>query len=290
MRHADCIELLRWALPKMDLRWAGFRRVNGQVCKRIARRIAGLGLPGLDAYRTHLLSHPEEWGVLDALCRIHISRFYRDRGVFDALRDRILPDLAAQAVRNSRPALRVWSAGCAAGEEPYTLALVWHLALQTQFPALRFEVVATDVDPDTIERARAARYRHSSLKELPAGWLEASFQRDGDLHRLRDELRAVVEFRCQDIRAQMPEGPFDLILCRNSVFTYFADRVQEQLTAGLVGRLVPGGWLVVGSHERVPALPPAVNLAPAAHQGAGAGATSSSARGCGPGTAGSPRR
>jgi chemotaxis protein methyltransferase CheR len=265
MRAADCAELLQWALPRLGLRWAGFRRVRGQVCKRIARRLAALGLGGLVAYRAYLESHPEEWQVLEALCRVHVSRFYRDRALFDVLRDRALPDLAADAAGRGAPALRAWSAGCAAGEEPYTLGLVWHFAITPRFPALRFSILATDVDPGALERARRACYPRSSLKELPAAWQEAAFladkERDDGRRCLRPELRAAVDFRCEDLRAHLPDGRFDLVLCRNIAFTYFEERQHRTIAAALVERVEPGGWLVIGSHERLDAA--GLGLAPA---------------------------
>lgn len=78
MRNAECVALLRWALPRLGLRWPGFRRVRRQVCKRIARRIKELGLADVAAYRERLECAPEEWPEFDSLCRITISRFYRD--------------------------------------------------------------------------------------------------------------------------------------------------------------------------------------------------------------------
>ncbi len=79
------------------MRWPGFRKVRRQVCKRISRRIGALGLSGEAAYRARLESNPDEWGVLASLCRVTISRFYRDRGVFDHIGDVVLPRLARRA-------------------------------------------------------------------------------------------------------------------------------------------------------------------------------------------------
>src|ERR687888_1815107 len=130
----------------MGLRWAGFRRVRRQVCRRLRARIAALGLPDLDAYRAHLAANPDEWAVLASLTPITISRFYRDRAVFAALEREVLPS-----------AERVWSAGCASGEEAYTLAIM----------RPQLEILATDVEAAMLERARVATYEASSLKELP---------------------------------------------------------------------------------------------------------------------------
>ena len=98
------------------------------------------------------------------------------------------------------------------------------------------------------------------MKELPAGWRDAAFVEEGGLYRLRDELRAGVVLACQDIRAAMPPGPFDLILCRNLVYTYFDGETRARLTEALRRRLAPGGVLIVGAREDID--PPAPGLAP----------------------------
>ncbi|HUS38260.1 MAG: hypothetical protein WBF93_12370 [Pirellulales bacterium] len=85
MKDAECVELLQWALPRLRMRWLGFRKVRRQVGKRVDRRLHQLGLDSVDQYRTYLAVHEGEWSVLNDCCRITISRFYRDRGVFDFL-------------------------------------------------------------------------------------------------------------------------------------------------------------------------------------------------------------
>ena len=251
-RDSDCVAFLQWALPHLGLRWRGFRSVRGQVCKRLSRRLRELGLPDLAAYRAYLLHSPPEWQRLDGFCRITVSRFYRDREVFDALADAVLPRLAALALANGESALRCWSAGCAAGEEPYTLAIIWERCMQIRFPQLTFSVTATDADAAQLCRARQGCYAHSSLKELPAHWLAQAFVHTENGYCIRSEHRAHVSFLAQDIRTTMPPGPFHLVLCRNLAFTYFDQALQEAVLAGIVGRLCAAGVLVIGMHERLP--------------------------------------
>ncbi len=253
MADDDCVRFLQECLPRLGLRWAGYRKVRGTVCKRVRRRLRALGLDGLDAYRARLADDPDEWARLDALCRIPISRFYRDKATFDALGDRVLPDLA-RAVTGG--AVRCWSAGCASGEEAYTVALVWAFRCRTAFPDVTLSVLGTDADDVMLTRAEAGFYEHGSLRDLPAHWREQAFAPDGTRFRLRNEHRTHVSFERQDIRQAMPDGPFDLILCRNLAFTYFAAPVQTTVLDGLCERLTPGGALVIGGHERLPALPP----------------------------------
>lgn len=256
MTDAECLELLRWAAPRLGLRYEGFRRVRGQVCKRVGRRMKALGVAGLSAYLERLEADPTERAVLDGLCRVTISRFYRDQGVFDALREPLLPQVMEAARARGERVLRVWSAGCASGEEPYTVAVLFHLGLRPRFPDFRLELVATDADASLLERARRGCYRRATLRELPSGWVDEAFTpaftpHEGELC-LRPEYREGLDFRCEDLRQRMPEGPFHLVLCRNVAFTYFARSLQGEVLARLLERLAPGGLLAIGAHESLP--------------------------------------
>lgn len=257
MRDEDCVAFLQWALPRLDKRWPGFRKVRGQVCKRIDRRLAELELTGgIDAYRDYLARYPDEWDVLDSFCRITISRFYRDRGVFEVLEARVLPTLVTQIRSRNGDTLRVWSAGCASGEEPYTLRILWEQTLAEIHPDVRLRIVATDAQDHMLERARRACYPPGTLNHLPDAWRTAAFEQrspDGDdEYCLRGAYRTGITFRQQDLRTTMPDGPFALILCRNLAFTYFAEPLQRNVLDGLRERLVPGGVLILGKHEQLP--------------------------------------
>lgn len=252
MTDDECVRFLQWALPRLHLSWRGFRRVRRQVCRRVERRCRGLGLPDLAAYRDYLEERPGEWAALDGLCRITISRFCRDRGAFAFLDQEVLPALAAGALAAGRGSLEVWSAGCASGEEPYTLAVMWELALAPRFPGLELRVVATDLDEAVLRRAREACYAESSLKELRGAWRDRAFVRRDGLYCLRPELARKVAFRSHDVRGEPPGGPFDLVLCRNLAFTYFDLELQRDVAGRLAGCLRPGGALVLGAHEAVP--------------------------------------
>jgi chemotaxis protein methyltransferase CheR len=246
---AACVRFLQWALPRLRLHWPGFRRVRGIVCKRVARRLRALGLADLDAYRALLERAPAEWSALEALCAIPVSRFWRDRAVFAALERVVLPELAQAARAAGRGALDCWSAGCAGGEEPWSLAVLWHARLAQRFPGLELRVLATDVDAAQLGRAARGCYRASSLKELPPELREKAFERSGELLCLRPEMRRRVELACRDIRGEPPERNFDLILCRNVVLTYFEPVLRLEVMRRIIDRLRPGGALVVGLHE-----------------------------------------
>lgn len=251
MSDADCVQFLQWALPQLRMRWPGFRRVRRQVCRRIERRRQELGLADLAAYRVYLRAHPEEWRTLDGLCLVTISRFFRDQEIFAFLEHEVLPALAREAVGRAGP-LQAWSAGCASGEEPYTLALLWELGVGTSFPGLSLHVLATDLDEAVIRRARAACYSAGSLRDLPNAWRARAFVPRDDLWCLRPELRRNVTLLRHDVRAGPPDGPFDLLLCRNLALTYFDLELQREVCGRLAACLHPGGALVVGVHESLP--------------------------------------
>jgi chemotaxis protein methyltransferase CheR len=249
--HA-CIAFLKSCLPQLQLRWTGYRKVHRLVGKRLNRRLGELGLADLDAYSALLHRDAGERARFEAMCRIPISRFYRDRHVFDVICQQVLPEAIDAAIARGDSALRCWSAGCASGEEPYTLALLWRLGAGADRPRLDVAIVATDVDETMLRRAAAACYVPSSLKDVPAAWIARAFAPSGNLLCLLPEFRQGIRFLLQDVRSAMPDGPFDIILCRNLVFTYFDDALQRRLLDQIHERLVPRGFLVLGAHERLP--------------------------------------
>jgi chemotaxis protein methyltransferase CheR len=252
MNNRDCVGFLQWALPRLGLHWPGFRKVRQIVCKRIERRRRALGIANLDAYREYLDDHGQEWEALRALCSIPISRFGRDRSVFELLEHSVLPALAAAAGARLGRTLTCWSAGCASGEEPYSVSILWGLHLAQFFPGVTLRVLATDIDDQLLERAAIGCYGWSSLKETPRAWSEQAFERRGGAYCVREAFRESVTFARQDIRLSVPDTRFDLILCRNVVLTYFEPEVRHAVMRRVADALRPGGALVVGVHETLP--------------------------------------
>jgi chemotaxis protein methyltransferase CheR len=252
MNDRECIEFLQWALPHMRLRWSGYRKVRRLVCKRIDRRCRVLGMEDVGAYRRHLQAGGSEWEELRALCSVPISRFFRDREVFASLENAVLPALAAAAMARADRTLACWSAGCASGEEPYSLAILWWLRFARRYPALSFRVLATDCDPIMLERAALGCYGWSSLKEVPEAWRAQAFEQRDGTYCVREPARSAVEFARQDLTRAVPDRRFDLILCRNIVLTYFDPQLQREVMQRIAGALHPGGALVVGVHETLP--------------------------------------
>jgi chemotaxis protein methyltransferase CheR len=256
MNDADGIAFLQWSLPRLGLRWRGFRRVRRLVYRRLEERLLQLRLPDLAAYRSYLEAHPTEWAVLDALCLVPISRFYRDRAVFEFLETEVLPGLADRARDRGERALRCWSIGCGAGEEVYTLAAVWRRRVAARFPSVSIRVLGIDADPEMVQRAERGWYPDHALKDLPVDLRDAVLARGPDGFGVRDEARVGIEFQVQDVRRGMPAGPFHLVLCRYVVFTYFEEALQRRVLDAIVARLADQGALVLGVTESLPAAAP----------------------------------
>ncbi|UCF68287.1 MAG: chemotaxis protein CheR [Acidobacteriota bacterium] len=256
MRDEELVGFLQWALPRAGLRWRGFRRVRRQVGRRLSRRLQELGVADLAAYRLLLEACPDpksdEWRRLARMCRVTISRFYRDRRVWAQLRRHLLPDIVQHAVRAGHEELLFWSAGCASGEEPYTLALAWQHDLAWRWPAIACRIVGTDVDRVVLGRAADGVYDASSLRELPRHWREASFRPEGQSWRIADSLREAVSFVEHDVERAPPLAGADLVLCRNLVFTYLHEAGQRRFLAKLSAQARAESPLVIGCHESLP--------------------------------------
>ncbi|MHB1416664.1 MAG: CheR family methyltransferase [Chloroflexota bacterium] len=194
-------------------------------------------------YRDRLESDPEEIDRLIRYLTIKVSRFFRDLPVFDLLRNKVLPDLA----QRGRP-LRVWSAGCGNGEEPYSLAILLAEA------GLDGAVVGTDVDEKALADARTGRYRQEAVADLlPAlreTYFQVEYERGGPRYIVNDTLRRRVEFRSHNLIADQADllGSFDLICCRN-VLIYFESPAQGRVEHLLRQHLGRCGYLCLGEAE-----------------------------------------
>jgi chemotaxis protein methyltransferase CheR len=174
---------------------------------------------------------------------VTISRFFRNAWVFRFISVEILPVLAGK----DRPV--VWSAGCASGEEPHSVRMAWE-----EMPGEKPELAlfATDVDPVSLERARAGSYPESSLRELPAAWRRKYFRREGNLYRICEPIRQSVQFREQDLLRDPRPARSGLILCRNAAFTYFDPEKRLAVAGTFAAALREGGFLVIGRTENLP--------------------------------------
>jgi chemotaxis protein methyltransferase CheR len=193
------------------------------------------------------VSHAAE-GVLSSSKEI----FFRERRHFEHLRQQVLPPLIASARAGGK--LRIWSAGCSTGQEPYSIALSL-LSLEPQAHRLDVKILATDIDPRVIEAGRGGVYPEAALTEVPPDLRQRYFARGAGAERqswgVADEMRALVSFRVLNLNADWPmQGQFAVIFCQNVVI-YFDEQVQRSLWSKFATKLAPGGWLYIGHSERV---------------------------------------
>ena len=218
---------------------------------RLARRLRELGLASYRAYYDRVRDDPaEQVRMLDAICT-NETHFFREPRHFEFLATRLFPALREQAEAGQRARrIRVWSAACSSGEEPYSIAM----ALLDAFPSgWDLEILATDLSTKILERARAAVWPMEKSSEIPQPYLKSFMLRgvggQEGLMKAGPELRALVRFDRINLNGDAwPAGRFDLVFCRN-VLIYFERRAKERVVGRLLDRLEPGGHLFLGHAE-----------------------------------------
>jgi chemotaxis methyl-accepting protein methylase len=237
------------ALTRKIARERGFEGAHYKASclrRRIAVRMRARGVHDYEAYAAELDRDPAEWDrLLDAIT-INVTKLWRNASAWDAVAHAVLPGLADRF-----GALRCWSAGCATGEEAYTLAMLGAAQAATWTAngrTLPVDILATDVDPGALARAEAGRYAESAFDELPPARRERWFT-GAARDTAGPELRALVRFARHDLLADpAPAAGLGLITCRN-VIIYFDRAAQESLFRRFHDALAPGGVLVLGKVE-----------------------------------------
>ena len=220
------------------------------VARRLGTRLRVLMLSTYREYATYLAEHPTEYArLLDALT-VNVTDFFRDPPVWDIIRDEVIPSILAGKVATGHQAVRVWSAGCATGEEPYSLGMAFLAAKEPKPERLLLSITATDLDPIVLKTAEQAEYDVAKIDHIPAGDRVRFVEHDDRHFRITPEVTDRVRFRKLDLFADQPPLMMDLILCRN-VFIYFTREQQERVVGVFHRSLVKGGYLVLGRTERM---------------------------------------
>jgi chemotaxis protein methyltransferase CheR len=218
------------------------------IRRRIAKRLRASGASDIDHYLEQLAGNDDELDLLLATLSIHVSQFFRNPEVFRTLERQLLPDFCRQMVAAGRTELRLWSAGCAGGEEAYSLALLIDALAPT---GLRTTILATDISEPTLEQAREGCYPAGHLADVPAAVRSRYFQAEAGRYRLDERIRGMVDFRRHNLITASGYPPVDLIVCRN-VLIYFTREEQSRILARFAAALPAGGVLVLGRTEALP--------------------------------------
>jgi two-component system CheB/CheR fusion protein len=224
--------------------FTGYKRSS--LMRRVDRRMAQIGVPAYPDYLDHLEVHPDEFISLFNTILINVTGFFRDADTWEHLRTEVIPPLLA--ARPPDAAIRVWSAGCASGEEAYTLAIVLAEALGIEDFRERVKIYATDVDEEQLTEARQATYTAQALEAVPAGLAEKYFEPAGGRFSFRKDLRRSVIFGRNDLVQDAPISRIDLLACRNTLM-YFNAETQTTILSRFHFALADGGVLLLGKAE-----------------------------------------
>ena len=224
------------------------------VQSRLTRRLKATGIPDFSTYLDLVESRDgdaEREHMVSALTT-NVSHFFREDHHFETLREQVIPGLLARARLGGK--IRIWSAGCSTGQEPYTIAMTL-LEASSTVEQLDVRILATDIDAKVLAAAKLGQYDERQVQPIPPALLSKYFSRDRSGQETRfeagDRLRSLIRFRQLNLMAPWPmKGFFDAIFCRNVVI-YFSDQTQSTLWPRFHEKLVPGGWFFLGHSERM---------------------------------------
>jgi chemotaxis protein methyltransferase CheR len=236
---------------------AGYRKVRKGVKKRIRRHMQRLSCNNVGEYLLALDKTQEMRQEFDRLMTVSISRFFRDRALWEILESQTLPDF----IGKHKGVIRVWSAGCACGEEVYSLKILFE-RLRGRFRCLpRFIILATDMNPIYLQKAGAGIYPASSLREVSEETRSIYFepQKGGKRYLVAPSLRDDILWKEHNFLTNAPGSDFHFVFLRNNLLTYYNNELKEPAFRRILDSLVPGGFLIIGAHEKLPVM---LNLIP----------------------------
>lgn len=223
------------------------------IVRRLSRLMAASGCKTLGDYLRYLNANPEAYQRLVSSFLIKVTGFFRDPALFRQLREQLLPEVVAQA-RKHGSELRIWSAGCATGEEAYSVAILLAEILGEELDDLPIRIFATDLDSDAIVFARRGLYPSSAFTSMPEELITKYFTRVDDAYQIKKRIRNLTVFGEYDLGQRAPFPRIDMILCRN-VLIYFTKELQQRTLQLFAFSLRVGGFLVLGKAETTNPLP-----------------------------------
>ena len=225
-------------LTKIDLSSYKERQMKRRIDSLITRHSIATYADYVEKLRTD----KEMFDEFVTFLTINVSEFYRNPDQWTLLEKEVLPQILA---KNKKP--RIWSAACSTGDEPYSLAML----LSKYIPMRDIHIIATDIDKQILEKAKAGLYNVKSLKALPKEFIDKYFIKINDTsYKIKDEIKNCVEFKHHNLLKDEYPSQCDLIVCRNVVI-YFTEEAKEAIYRKFSNALIPGGVLFVGSTEQI---------------------------------------
>jgi two-component system, chemotaxis family, CheB/CheR fusion protein len=218
--------------------------------RRVALRMSTLKLATLDDYMIYLTNNPKEIEQLLDTVTIHVTEFFRDAEVFDAVAKDILPAIVSRKLHSPSRTIRVWSAGCSTGEEAYSLAILILRHLRTNGIDLVLEVYGTDVSKEACAVAREGVYAARKVEDIPAEVKRKYFEAKGPEYRVVSDVQRRVKFSVHDLFSPPPFSLLDIVVCRN-VLIHFDHAVRNDVLERFYAALGDQGLLILGKSEAV---------------------------------------
>jgi two-component system, chemotaxis family, CheB/CheR fusion protein len=235
--------LLDFVRDSRGFDYTGYKRPS--LTRRINRRLDAVGVQTYDEYRSYLGQHPDEYEQLFNTILINVTSFFRDPEAWEYVASEVLPEIVAA---QQDDAIRVWSTGCATGEEAFTLTMLLAERLGERNLADRLKVYATDIDDDALGRARHAIFSAKQVEPVPKEYLEKYFDRQNGDYVFRPEIRRAVIFGRHDLIIDPPISRISLILARNTLM-YFTPETQARVLRNFHFALREEGYLFLGRSE-----------------------------------------
>ncbi len=249
-RYSMDDQQFRQLLNRFGFSWSGYRKVRKGVKKRINRHLKTLGCRNMAEYLMVLDQDEEARHNAELLMTVSISRFFRDKEFWKTFETRLLPEL----IEKNRHQIKVWSAGCACGDEVYSFKIVWDRLTEKLLPRPELEFIATDLNSAYLDRARIGIYSASSLKEVQKEIRSKYFTKHAgkQQYAIHASLVNNITWKTHHLLNRPPGTGFHIIFLRNSILTYYGDPLKKQALYNVTGSLAPQGLLIIGSHETLP--------------------------------------
>jgi two-component system, chemotaxis family, CheB/CheR fusion protein len=237
-------ELLQYLLTARGFDFHGYKPAS--LARRIRKRMEAVGAGSYAAYQDFLEVHPNEFNTLFNTILINVTGFFRDPAAWEVVRTTAIPQILGN--KSAGEPIRAWSAGCATGEEAYTIAMLLAEELGPDEFRERVKIYATDVDDEALNAARHGAYSSRAIEGVPADLLEKYFEQVDGLHFFRKDFRRSVIFGRHDLINDAPISRIDLLTCRNTLM-YLNAETQSRVLARLHFALNEGGFLLLGRAE-----------------------------------------
>ena len=237
-------DLLEYLLRARGFDFQGYKPAS--LMRRVRKRMESVGVEGFAGYQDYLEVHADEFGALFNTILINVTSFFRDPEAWEALSTQVIPRLVEE--RPPGDPIRVWSAGCATGEEAFTLAMAFAEALGHEQFRERVKIYATDIDEEALAVARHAAYTPRQMQGVPPALVARYFEEGDGVFTFRKDLRRFVIFGRHDLLQDAPISRIDLLVCRNALM-YFNAEAQARILARFHFALNDGGYLFLGRAE-----------------------------------------